>query len=79
MTLDERLIEKQHKQLRVSQVNLYVAVEALNELRDLAQSGSAEMACIDEALGKMGYTLLKKGKYAQWQNPCLVNDHRAME
>tara|TARA_B100000949_G_scaffold30776_1_gene24075 strand:+ start:1072 stop:1299 length:228 start_codon:yes stop_codon:yes gene_type:complete len=75
MTLDEQL-SRSAKQLRFSQENLYVAVDALNELRDLAQSGSAEMACIDEALGKMGYTLLQKGKYAQWQNPCLINDHR---
>ena len=72
MTLEEQL-SRSAKQLRFSQENLNVAVGALNELRDLAESGSAEMACIDEALGKMGYT--------PWQqpHPCLVDDHRTME
>ena len=36
--------------------SVQILTDALREFRELVPSGSAEMACIDEALGKVGIT-----------------------
>ena len=36
--------------------SVQILTDALREIRELVPSGSAEMACIDEALGKVGVT-----------------------